>query len=151
MALKFSERLRGAHAAADSLVCVGLDPDLTRLPEDLRDDPQPLTTAIRGLIGDEGWQTAAAVGSVFGRWPQIVGADLAAHTRPDRFTDGELLVTGLRSWGDNKIAIDETGLPVNASIQRTKANASPSNRAGTVVDFGASETAGARCANAGKR
>ena len=57
-----------------------------------RDDPQPLTTAIRGLIGDAGWQTAAAVGSVFGRWPQIVGADLAAHTRPDRFTDGELLV-----------------------------------------------------------
>jgi predicted nucleic acid-binding Zn ribbon protein len=57
-----------------------------------RDDPQPLTAAIRGLIGDEGWQTAAAVGSVFGRWPQIVGADLAAHTRPDRFTDGELLV-----------------------------------------------------------
>jgi outer membrane usher protein len=51
-------------------------------------------------------------------------------------SDGELLVTGLRSWGDNKIAIDETGLPVNASIQRTKANASPSNRAGTVVDFG---------------
>ena len=57
-----------------------------------RDDPQPLTTAIPGLIGDQGWQTAAAVGSVFGRWPQIVGADLAAHTRPDRFTDGELLV-----------------------------------------------------------
>ena len=57
-----------------------------------RDDPQPLTTAIHGLIGDQGWQTAAAVGSVFGRWAQIVGADLAAHTRPDRFTDGELLV-----------------------------------------------------------
>ena len=57
-----------------------------------RDDPQPLTAAIRGLIGDQGWQTEAAVGSVFGRWPQIVGADLAAHTRPDRFTEGELLV-----------------------------------------------------------
>ena len=57
-----------------------------------RDDPQPLTTAIHGLIGDQGWQTEAAVGSVFGRWAQIVGADLAAHTRPDRFTDGELLV-----------------------------------------------------------
>lgn len=57
-----------------------------------RDDPQPLTAAIRGLIGDQGWQTSAAIGSVFGRWPQIVGADLAAHTRPDRFTDGELLV-----------------------------------------------------------
>ena len=57
-----------------------------------RDDPQPLTTAIRGLIGDQGWQAEAAMGSVFGRWPQIVGADLAAHTRPERFTDGELLV-----------------------------------------------------------
>jgi predicted nucleic acid-binding Zn ribbon protein len=57
-----------------------------------RDDPQPLTAAIHGLVGDQGWQTAAAVGSVFGRWPQIVGADLAAHTRPDKFTDGELLV-----------------------------------------------------------
>jgi len=32
------------------------------------------------------------VGSVFGRWPEIVGADLAAHTRPDRLTDGELVV-----------------------------------------------------------
>jgi predicted nucleic acid-binding Zn ribbon protein len=48
--------------------------------------------AIRGLIGDQGWQTEAAMGSVFGRWPQIVGVDLAAHTRPDRFSDGELLV-----------------------------------------------------------
>jgi predicted nucleic acid-binding Zn ribbon protein len=57
-----------------------------------RDDPQSLTTAIRGLIGDQGWQTEAAMGSVFGRWPQIVGAELAAHTRPDRFTEGELLV-----------------------------------------------------------
>ncbi len=57
-----------------------------------RDDPQPLTMAIHGLIGDQGWQTEAALGSVFGRWPQIVGADLAAHTRPERFTDGELLV-----------------------------------------------------------
>jgi outer membrane usher protein len=51
-------------------------------------------------------------------------------------SDGELLVTGLRSYGDNKIAIDGSSLPVNASIQRTKANASPSNRGGTLVDFG---------------
>jgi predicted nucleic acid-binding Zn ribbon protein len=32
------------------------------------------------------------VGSVFGRWEQIVGEALAAHTRPGGFTDGELLV-----------------------------------------------------------
>ncbi len=33
------------------------------------------------------------MGSVFGRWAEIVGPDLAAHTRPDSFADGELAVT----------------------------------------------------------
>jgi predicted nucleic acid-binding Zn ribbon protein len=33
------------------------------------------------------------MGSVFGRWAEIVGHDLAAHTRPDSFADGELAVT----------------------------------------------------------
>ena len=32
-------------------------------------------------------------GSVFGRWAEIVGRDLAAHTQPDAFADGELAVT----------------------------------------------------------
>ncbi len=57
-----------------------------------REDPQPLQTAIDGLLDERGWRTAAAVGSVFGRWEQIVGQDLAAHTRPGGFTDGELVV-----------------------------------------------------------
>jgi Dna[CI] antecedent, DciA len=57
-----------------------------------RDDPQPLGMAIEGLLDDQGWRTSAAVGSVFGRWEQIVGEALAAHTRPGGFTDGELLV-----------------------------------------------------------
>ena len=59
-----------------------------------QEDPQPLGAAIEGLLDDQGWRTAAAVGSVFGRWEQIVGAALAAHTRPGGFTDGELLVIG---------------------------------------------------------
>ncbi len=58
-----------------------------------RTDPQPLGAAINGLLDAEGWALAAATGSVFGRWPQIVGADLAAHTRPETLTDGELTVT----------------------------------------------------------
>jgi hypothetical protein len=57
-----------------------------------REDPQPLGAAIEGLLDDQGWRTSAAVGSVFGRWEQIVGEALAAHTRPGGFTDGELLV-----------------------------------------------------------
>jgi predicted nucleic acid-binding Zn ribbon protein len=57
-----------------------------------REDPQPLSTALDGLLADQGWQTAAAVGSVFGRWDQLVGPEVAAHTRPERFSDGELVV-----------------------------------------------------------
>jgi predicted nucleic acid-binding Zn ribbon protein len=57
-----------------------------------RDDPQPLSTALDGLLADQGWQLAASVGSVFGRWDQLVGAEVAAHTRPERFSGGELVV-----------------------------------------------------------
>jgi predicted nucleic acid-binding Zn ribbon protein len=57
-----------------------------------RDDPQLFSTAIGGLLDQNGWQQQAAMGSVFGRWADIVGADLAAHTRPDSFADGELAV-----------------------------------------------------------
>ena len=57
-----------------------------------RDDPQPLAAAIGGLLSDQGWKEQAAVGSVFSNWGQIVGPDLAAHTRPDGFADGELAI-----------------------------------------------------------
>ena len=58
-----------------------------------RDDPERLGAAIEGLIDARGWQEAAAVGSVFGRWAEIVGPELGAHTRPDGLADGELTVT----------------------------------------------------------
>ena len=58
-----------------------------------RTDPQALGTAINGLLAAEGWELAAATGSVFGRWAQIVGADLAAHTTPESLTDGELTIS----------------------------------------------------------
>ncbi len=55
-------------------------------------DPQPLGAAITRLLAERGWQEQAAVGSAFGRWEEIVGAELAAHARPDGFADGELIV-----------------------------------------------------------
>ena len=81
-----ADRLAGGDQRADRAAW-------TRRPRrPRRDDPQPLHAAIDGLIGDQGWQTASAVGSVFGRWDQIVGADLAAHTLPDGLAEGELVV-----------------------------------------------------------
>jgi predicted nucleic acid-binding Zn ribbon protein len=48
---------------------------------------------VNRLLTEQGWELAAATGSVFGRWAQIVGPDLAGHTRPEALTDGELTVT----------------------------------------------------------
>jgi predicted nucleic acid-binding Zn ribbon protein len=58
-----------------------------------RDDPQPLDAAVGGLLSARGWRQRVAVGAVFGDWPQIVGPQLGAHTRPDGFDNGELTVT----------------------------------------------------------
>jgi predicted nucleic acid-binding Zn ribbon protein len=57
-----------------------------------REDPAPLQAAIGGLIDESGWELDLATGSVFGRWAQIVGPDLAAHTTPQTLADGELIV-----------------------------------------------------------
>jgi predicted nucleic acid-binding Zn ribbon protein len=46
----------------------------------------------RDLLADRGWEQPLAVGGVFGRWHEIVGSDLAAHTKPETFADGEVLV-----------------------------------------------------------
>ena len=58
-----------------------------------REDPQPLTAALGGLLSARGWRQQAAMGAVFGNWPEIVGREVAAHTRPESFDDGELTVT----------------------------------------------------------
>ncbi|MFI6895932.1 DUF721 domain-containing protein [Streptomyces sp. NPDC050256] len=50
-------------------------------------DPLPLGAAINRLITERGWETPAAVGGVMGRWPQIVGDDLANHCVPLRYDE----------------------------------------------------------------
>ena len=86
---------RPAHPAANlpERGTSGDSPALRPPGRPRREDPQPLTAALDGLIGDQGWGLAAATGSVFGRWAQIVGPDLAAHTKPETLTEGELTVT----------------------------------------------------------
>ncbi|MFC4062918.1 DUF721 domain-containing protein [Planomonospora corallina] len=55
-------------------------------------DPQLFGRAIEDLLAYRGWEKPVAVGGVFSRWEEIVGADVAAHARPERFEDGEVLV-----------------------------------------------------------
>ncbi|MEU9009234.1 DciA family protein [Streptomyces sp. NPDC048479] len=56
-------------------------------------DPLPLGAAINRLITERGWETPAAVGGVMGRWPQIVGADLANHCVPQKYDEDERVLT----------------------------------------------------------
>jgi predicted nucleic acid-binding Zn ribbon protein len=55
-------------------------------------DPARFGSAIEALLNERGWGQRVAIGGVFGRWPEIVGRDLAEHTRPVEYTDGELVV-----------------------------------------------------------
>ncbi|MFJ6867877.1 DUF721 domain-containing protein [Streptomyces termitum] len=50
-------------------------------------DPMALGAAINRLLAERGWETPAAVGGVMGRWPQIVGEDLAKHCVPVRYEE----------------------------------------------------------------
>ncbi len=55
-------------------------------------DPSLLGDQMDRLLVDRGWNVDVAVGSVMGRWPAIVGADVAEHCAPVSFGDGVLTV-----------------------------------------------------------
>ncbi|MFE5210530.1 DUF721 domain-containing protein [Streptomyces sp. NPDC056600] len=52
-------------------------------------DPMALGAAINRLVTERGWERPAAVGGVMGRWPQIVGDDVANHCSPERYDEDE--------------------------------------------------------------
>ncbi|MFJ2646061.1 DUF721 domain-containing protein [Streptomyces sp. NPDC087420] len=56
-------------------------------------DPLPLGAAISRLITERGWEAPAAVGGVMGRWPQIVGDDVAKHCVPQKYEEDERVLT----------------------------------------------------------
>ncbi|HEX5494538.1 MAG TPA: DciA family protein [Mycobacteriales bacterium] len=55
-------------------------------------DPQPFGVLVRGLLADRGWERTAAAAGVTARWPELVGAQIAGHSRPVSLHDGELVV-----------------------------------------------------------
>jgi orotidine-5'-phosphate decarboxylase len=50
MSMPFAERLRQAHETSGSLVCVGLDPDLEKIPADLARQPEPFLAFNRRIV-----------------------------------------------------------------------------------------------------
>lgn len=56
-------------------------------------DPLPLGAAINRLITERGWEAPAAVGGVMGRWPQIVGPEVAQHCEPQSYDEDARVLT----------------------------------------------------------
>ncbi len=62
-------------------------------------DPQLLDETVRRLVGEHGWELDLRVHGAMARWPEIVGADIAAHTGAESFADGKLTVrTDSTAW-----------------------------------------------------
>lgn len=55
-------------------------------------DPLVLGDGLDRLLLDQGWKVDVAAGAVMGRWPVIVGVDVARHCKPVTFDDGVLVV-----------------------------------------------------------
>jgi orotidine-5'-phosphate decarboxylase len=93
---KFSEKLAAATASNDSLVCVGLDPVPSRLPESLRDGPDPVLAFNRRIID--------------------CTSDLVCAYKPNLAFYGAL---GLAGWEALKATIDHVpdGIPVVADAK----------------------------------
>ena len=62
-------------------------------------DPQTLASTLRRIVGDRGWELDLRVHGVFARWAELVGDDIAAHTTPESFNEGRLVVrTDSTAW-----------------------------------------------------
>lgn len=62
-------------------------------------DPKLLEDSVSRLVADHGWSLDLKVSELFGRWRTIVGDDVAAHSVPESFGDGKLLVrTDSTAW-----------------------------------------------------
>lgn len=67
-----------------------------------RRDPQKLGDLTEALLDARGWADEVESASVVTRWEEIVGADIAAHTRIESFDAGRLIVrASSTAWATN--------------------------------------------------
>ncbi len=55
-------------------------------------DPQSFGSGLDRLVAERGWSVDVAVGGVMGRWPRVVGDQVAEHCSPESYDDGVLVV-----------------------------------------------------------
>lgn len=56
-------------------------------------DPELVGTVISDLLAQRGWGERVTIASLFARWDELVGAQVAEHCRPRSYDEGRLHVT----------------------------------------------------------
>lgn len=65
-------------------------------------DPQPVGVTAGRLATELGWRPGLVEGDLRGRWPELVGTDIAEHCRPESFDAGLLtLRASSTAWAAN--------------------------------------------------
>lgn len=63
-------------------------------------DPQLLGSSLSRLVADHGWELDLRIRSLFARWEELVGAEVAEHSTPESFAEGRLVVRAhSTAWG----------------------------------------------------
>ena len=53
---------------------------------------QTVGEALEEVISERGWTTQVSVHLLLGRWPELVGSAVAAHSRPESYERGVVLI-----------------------------------------------------------
>lgn len=89
-------------------------------------DPGLLGDQLDRLVADRGWKVDVAVGAVMGRWPAIVGPEVAQHCAPVTFESGVLTIRA-----DSTAWATQIRLLSSSILARLEAEVGP----GTVTDL----------------
>ena len=65
-------------------------------------DPQPIAVTAGKLVTELGWRPGLVEGDLRGRWPELVGPEIAEHCKPEGFDAGLLtLRASSTAWAAN--------------------------------------------------
>jgi predicted nucleic acid-binding Zn ribbon protein len=83
-----------------------------------------LGESLSALVADRKWEETLRTAGIPARWEQIVGADVAAHCRPERLEDGTLTcVAESTAWATqirmlSRTILDRLANEVGAGVVR---------------------------------
>ncbi len=95
---RYPSRRRGRWTGSSLAAQAAAGQDWSGPDADAR-DPQALSDVVGALVGSAGWGEDLPVHGVIARWDQVVGVEVAAHCRVERFDAGRLSVrTDSTAW-----------------------------------------------------